>query len=77
MTYSLTRYGKTRLPLPGVPWRDLSDEEMAAAIARHPGMETQGYFMRVEEEENTPSSSSRRRQTQPEDVAPVEESTDG
>lgn len=78
MTYKLTPFGKTRLPLPGVPWRDLSDEEMAAAVARHPGIEEQGYFEKVvEEEETAPSSSSRRRTAQPEDVTPAEESTDG
>lgn len=78
MSYTLTKYGKTRLPLPGVKWGDLSDDEYAAAVARHPGMETQGYFIRVEEEAPTdPPASSRRRQTQPEAVTPAEESIDG
>jgi hypothetical protein len=48
MTYKLTPFGKSRLALAGVPWRDLSDEEHAAAVARHPGMEEHGYFVKEE-----------------------------
>lgn len=40
----LTPFGKTRLALTGVPWRDLTDAEYAAAKRRHPGIEDQGYF---------------------------------
>lgn len=49
MGYRLTDYGKTRKNLPGVHWRDLSNEEYAAACNEHPGMESQGYFEKVEE----------------------------
>lgn len=44
MTWKLTDYGKTRVPLMGVEWRDLSDEEFAAAEARHPELRERGYF---------------------------------
>jgi hypothetical protein len=44
MTWKLTGYGRTRYPLPGVPWRDLSDAEMAAAEEAHPGIGERGYF---------------------------------
>lgn len=47
--YKLTSFAKTRRPLPGVAWRDLSDEEYKAACERHPGMEEQGYFEKVDE----------------------------
>lgn len=46
--WKLTNYGKSRLSLPGVKWGDLTDEEYAAAVARHPGMEEQGYFVKEE-----------------------------
>jgi len=49
VTWQLTSFGKTRIALPGVKWADLTDEEYAAAVARHPGMEEQGYFVKVEE----------------------------
>lgn len=42
--YVLTAFGKTRMPLAGVPWRDLSDREFADARRKHPGIEDQGYF---------------------------------
>jgi hypothetical protein len=49
MTWTLTPFGRTRLPLNGVPWRDLTDEEMAAAEDRHPGIGERGYFERTPE----------------------------
>jgi hypothetical protein len=33
MTWTLPAWGRTRRPVTGVPWRDLSDEEFAAAEA--------------------------------------------
>lgn len=54
MSYRLTSYGKTRLGLPGIPWRDMSDEEFAAAVARHPGIEDKGYFVKDEPVEEEP-----------------------
>jgi hypothetical protein len=48
--YRLTHFGKTRRGIPGVPWRDLSDAEYRAAVKANPGMEDQGYFVKVEEE---------------------------
>jgi hypothetical protein len=47
--YKLTAYAKTRRPLPGVNWRDLSDEEYEAALAANPGMDERGYFEHVED----------------------------
>lgn len=47
MTYQLTDFGKTRIGLPGVPWRDLTDAEYREARELHPGMEDQGYFVHV------------------------------
>jgi hypothetical protein len=61
--YKLTPFAKTRRGLPGVPWRDLTPEEYAAALERHPGMEEHGYFEQAEEEDSTPPSSSRRGRT--------------
>lgn len=43
--WKLTAYGKRRLPLVGVPWRDLTAAEYAAAESRHPGM-GERYFTR-------------------------------
>lgn len=63
----LTPFGKTRLPLVGVKWGDLTDEEYAAAVARHPGMEEQGYFDKVEEPEEKP------RRNAPSATPPAEE----
>lgn len=68
MTYKLTAYAKTRKNLPGVPWRDLSDEEYAAAVEANPGMEEQGYFEKAIEEEDGPPARRTRK---------VEENTDG
>lgn len=48
--YRLTHYGRSRRPLPGVPWRDLTDEEYATVVKNHPGMEEQDYFFKAEEE---------------------------
>lgn len=45
--YKLTPYGKSRRGLPGVNWRDLTDEEYAAALAANPGMDQRGYFEHV------------------------------
>jgi len=44
--WKLTAWGKTRHGLLGVPWRDLTDEEFAAAEALfEPGaLRAQGYF---------------------------------
>lgn len=44
MTWKLTEWGKTRMPLPGIPWRDMTDEEFATACAEMPGLEERGYF---------------------------------
>lgn len=54
VTWKLTAYAKTRMNLPGVPWRDLSDEEYAAVIEAHPYIEDKGYFEKVAEEEDSP-----------------------
>lgn len=60
MTWKLTAYAKTRMNLPGVQWRDLSDDEYAAAVEANPGMEDKGYFEKEPEEESTPPPSSSR-----------------
>lgn len=70
MTYRLTAYGKSRRNLPGVPWRDLSAEEYAAACAANPGMEERGYFELAVEESTPPSS---RRQTKADEPVTAEE----
>jgi hypothetical protein len=46
MTWKLTPWGKTRSGVTGIPWRDLSDEEFAAAEAMfEPGeLLAHGYF---------------------------------
>lgn len=44
MPWKLTSWGRTRMPLTGVPWRDLSDDEFAAAEERHPELRERGYF---------------------------------
>lgn len=51
MTWKLTTYGKTRLGVTGVPWRDLSDDEFAAAEALfEPGvLRSRGYFEHVDD----------------------------
>lgn len=45
--YRLTEWGQSRLPLPYVPWRDMSDEE----FAQHgrPLLVERGYFEHVPE----------------------------
>ena len=48
MSWKLTAYGATRLPLTGVPWRDMTDEEFAAAEARYPELRDRGYFAHEE-----------------------------
>lgn len=50
MTFKLTRYGQSRTPLAGVPWRDLSDDEMRDALDRYPGLADRGYFEREDEQ---------------------------
>lgn len=42
--WKLTEWGASRYGLPGVPWRDLTDEEFAAAEALHPEIRERGYF---------------------------------
>lgn len=51
MTWKLTEWAETRTPLTGVPWRDLTDEEFAAAEALFPegALREQGYFVKVVE----------------------------
>ncbi|MCC6959455.1 MAG: hypothetical protein IT301_06370 [Dehalococcoidia bacterium] len=44
MTWRLTEWAKTRMPLPGIPWRDMTDEEFAEARSRVPELEERGYF---------------------------------
>ena len=46
MTWKLTDYAKTRMPLPGVPWRDLSDDEFAQVERKHPSIRQRGYFVK-------------------------------
>ena len=50
MAWKLSAWGQTRMPLTGIPWRDLTDEEFAAAEARYPELRDRGYFERVGEE---------------------------
>lgn len=49
MTWNLTAWGRSRLPLTGVPWRELTDEEFAAAEILYPEIQERGYFERVTE----------------------------
>ena len=49
MSWRLTEWGKTRMPLPGIPWRDMTDEEFAAASSAAPGLDERGYFEPVPE----------------------------
>ncbi len=44
MAWKLTSWGATRMPLTGVPWRDLSDAEFAVAEERYPELRARGYF---------------------------------
>lgn len=55
MTWKLTEWGKTRMPLPGIPWRDMTDEEFATACASTPGLEERGYFEDVREPSPAPT----------------------
>ena len=50
MTWKLTPWGKTRFPLAGIPWRDMTDEEFAQATAQVPELEERGYFAREVEQ---------------------------
>lgn len=63
MTWRLTEWAKTRSPLNGVPWRDLSDEEFAAAESRFPKgvLREQGYFEEGASDEPATRQRSRRR----------------
>lgn len=51
MSWKLTTYGKTRLGVTGVPWRDLSDDEFAVAESLfEPGvLRAREYFERVDD----------------------------
>lgn len=42
MSYRLTEWGASRVPLPHVPWRDMTDEEFAAH--GWPSLVANGYF---------------------------------
>lgn len=77
MTWRLTRYATTRRSLPGVPWRDLTDEEYESALAANPGMDQRGYFEPVEDEGTQAPSPSPRRPTKADEPVTAEESTDG
>ena len=48
--WKLTCWAKTRDPLPGVPWRDMTDEEFATVEAMFPegALRERGYFKHVE-----------------------------
>lgn len=68
MTWKLTAWAKTRLPVTGVPWRDLSDEEFAAASAEFAGGALAPYFEYVDDaaaareaEPHEPAAARRRR----------------
>lgn len=79
MTWTLTAFGKTRLPLVGVPWRDLTDAEYRAAKARHPGMEDQGYFVQAEKADEKPKRTGKEEAPVVEEspASPEEEKPDG
>lgn len=62
MAWKLTSWGATRMPLPGVPWRDLSDEEFAAAEWRYPELRERGYF-EAEPAEEAARPAARRQRT--------------
>ena len=49
MAWKLSAWGMTRMPLTGIPWRDLTDEEFAAAEERYPELRGRGYFEETEE----------------------------
>lgn len=49
MTWRLTEWGKTRLPLPGIPWRDMSDAEFAEALVVYPDLRSRRYFAHLAE----------------------------
>lgn len=68
--WKLTAYAKTRRPITGVNWRDLTDEEYEAALAANPGMDQRGYFEHVEEAAQAEQPVKTR-------VRRAEESTDG
>lgn len=44
MSWKLTAWARTREGLAGVPWRDLSDDEYAAALDIYPELGERGYF---------------------------------
>lgn len=45
--WKLTAYGESRLGLPGVPWRELTEAEYSAALALYPVLPERGYFERA------------------------------
>jgi hypothetical protein len=57
--WKLTVWAKTRRPVSGVPWRDLTDEEFAALETNYAGLDR--YFYHEPEQ---------RAATEPEPVAP-------
>ena len=69
--WKLTQFGRTRSPLSGVPWRDLSDEEFAAVEAAHPTIRDRGYF----EEVVSHRRRAEERVTEESGTPPAEEST--
>lgn len=71
MTWKLTAWGQTRMPLPGVPWGDMTDEEFATAAERYPELAERGYF---EHDDEAPERPARRgRAPEPEVAADTPE----
>lgn len=60
MTMRLTAYGETRTALPGVPWRDLADDEWADACLLYPSIGDLGYFEQAHDEEPEPEPKAKR-----------------
>ena len=48
-TWKLTKWGQTREGLAGVPWRDLTEDEHAAALRLYPELDDRGYFEQIVE----------------------------
>ncbi len=44
MSWTLTAWAQTRQGLAGIPWRDLTDDEYAAALRLYPELGDRGYF---------------------------------
>lgn len=70
--WKLTDWGQTRMPLTGIPWRDLSDEEFVEAEARYPELRERGYFEQVVTEPPAPALS-RRSNSRPPSSPPPDE----